>query len=57
MHVIVEELPIDTYKMTSRYEQLDRFIPIVPLERRSGITEVEPALSADEAKEQASRCL
>ncbi|HYL58322.1 MAG TPA: FAD-dependent oxidoreductase [Candidatus Acidoferrales bacterium] len=57
MHVTVEELPTDSYKMTPRYEQLDRFIPIVPLERRSGITEVEPALSADEAKEQASRCL
>jgi formate dehydrogenase (NADP+) beta subunit len=57
MHVIVEELPTDSYKMTPRYEQIDRFIPIVPLERRSGITEVEPALSSDEAKEQASRCL
>jgi formate dehydrogenase beta subunit len=29
----------------------------VPLDRRSGITEVEPALSSEEAKEQASRCL
>ena len=51
------ELPTDTYKMTPRYEQIDRYIPIVPLERRSGITEVEPALSSEEAREQASRCL
>jgi ferredoxin len=43
--------------MTPRYEQIDRFIPIVPLERRSGITEVEPALSGEEAQEQANRCL
>jgi NADPH-dependent glutamate synthase beta subunit-like oxidoreductase len=57
MQVVVEELPTDTYEMTPRYEQIDRYIPIVPLERRSGITEVEPALSADEAMEQASRCL
>lgn len=57
MQVVVEELPTDTYEMTPRYEQIDRYIPIVPLERRSGITEVEPALSADEAREQASRCL
>ncbi len=57
MHVTVEELPTDTYEMTPRYEQIDRFIPIVPLARRSGITEVEPALSSEDAKEQASRCL
>jgi NADPH-dependent glutamate synthase beta subunit-like oxidoreductase len=57
MQVVVEELPTDTYEMTPRYEQIDRYIPIVPLERRSGITEVEPALSADDAIEQASRCL
>ena len=31
MHVTVEELPTDTYEMTPRYEQIDRFIPIVPL--------------------------
>ena len=57
MHVFIEELPTDTYEMTPRYEQIDRFIPIVPLERRSGITEVEPALLPEEAREQASRCL
>jgi len=57
MQVTVEELPTDTYEMTPRYEQIDRFIPIVPLQRRSGITEVEPAFSPEEAREQASRCL
>ncbi len=57
MRVIVEELPTDTYTMTPRYEQIDRFIPIVPLERRSGITEVEPSFSPEDAREQASRCL
>jgi NADPH-dependent glutamate synthase beta subunit-like oxidoreductase len=57
MRVTVEELPTDTYKMTPRYEQIDRFIPIVPLDRRSGITEVEPVFSPEEAREQANRCL
>ncbi len=57
MRVIVEEMPTDSYKMVPQYEQIDRYIPIVPLERRSGITEVEPALSSQEAQEQASRCL
>ena len=57
MHVTIEELPTDRYRMPDRYEQLTRMIPEVPLSRRSGITEVEMRFSAEEAQVQAERCL
>jgi formate dehydrogenase (NADP+) beta subunit len=57
MRVSIEELPTDTYAMPPRYEQLQREIPIVPLGRRTGITEVESSFSPAEAREQATRCL
>ncbi len=57
MHVTIEELPTDRYRMPERYEQLTRMIPEVPLSRRSGITEVEMRFSAEEAQVQAERCL
>jgi formate dehydrogenase (NADP+) beta subunit len=57
MHVTIEELPSDSYRMPDRYEQLTRMIPEVPLSARSGITEVETRLSAEDAREQAQRCL
>ena len=57
MHVTVEELPTDTYRMTDRYEQKQRYIPLVPLSRRTGITEVESTFTAGDAAEQAERCL
>lgn len=57
MHVTIEELPTDTYTIVPRYEQIARYVPIVPLDRRSGITEVESRFSGDEARIQAERCL
>ena len=57
MHVTIEELPTDTYKMVDRYEQKHRDIPLVPLSRRTGITEVESTFTPDDAREQAERCL
>ncbi|HEY6394437.1 MAG TPA: FAD-dependent oxidoreductase [Candidatus Binataceae bacterium] len=57
MHVTIEELPTDNYQMPDRYEQLHRDIPLVPLNRRTGITEVESPFSLAEAREQATRCL
>lgn len=57
LHVTIEELPADTYRMPERYEQIVREIPVVPLSRRSGITEVELRYGADEARAQAQRCL
>ena len=57
MHVTIEELPTDTYRMVDQYEQKHRDIPLVPLSRRTGITEVESTFTADDAREQAERCL
>jgi NADPH-dependent glutamate synthase beta subunit-like oxidoreductase len=57
LRVTVEELPTDTYRMTAGCETIARHIPIVPLERRSGISEVELPFGAAEAQEQAKRCL
>jgi NADPH-dependent glutamate synthase beta subunit-like oxidoreductase len=57
LHVAIEELPTDTYRMSESYERIERRISLTPLERRSGITEVETCMSAAEAQDQAKRCL
>jgi formate dehydrogenase beta subunit len=57
LRVTVEELPTDTYHMTAGCETITRHIPVVPLERRSGISEVELPFTAAEAQNQARRCL
>jgi NADPH-dependent glutamate synthase beta subunit-like oxidoreductase/Pyruvate/2-oxoacid:ferredoxin oxidoreductase delta subunit len=57
LKVRVEQLPTDTYRMSAGYERITRHIPVVPLERRSGICEVEMPYSAPQAQEQARRCL
>jgi formate dehydrogenase (NADP+) beta subunit len=57
MRVIAEELPLDTYRMPDRYEQSARMVPVVPVNRRTGITEVEESYTEDDARQQADRCL
>jgi len=57
MRVTVEELATDSYQMAQNYELKRRDIPLLPLARRSGITEVETTFSAADAREQAERCL
>ena len=57
LRVTVEQLPTDHYHMTPGCETIARQIPIVPLERRSGITEVELPFTAAQAQQQARRCL
>jgi NADPH-dependent glutamate synthase beta subunit-like oxidoreductase len=57
LHVTIEELATDTYHMGGGCETVERQIPITPLARRSGITEVEMALTPSQAQAQASRCL
>jgi len=57
MQVTVEELPTDSYSMAPGYELIARDIPLTPIERRSGITEVESGYSSVQAREQAERCL
>jgi formate dehydrogenase beta subunit len=57
LRVVAEEIPLDTYRMPERYEQLARFVPVVPVDRRTGITEVEESYSEAQARQQADRCL
>jgi formate dehydrogenase beta subunit len=57
LHVTVEQLPTDTYELVPGCETVVRDIPIVPLGRRSGITEVELPYTAAQAQQQAKRCL
>jgi formate dehydrogenase (NADP+) beta subunit len=57
LRVTVEQLPTDHYHLTPGCETIARQIPIVPLERRSGITEVELPFTAAQAQQQARRCL
>jgi NAD-dependent dihydropyrimidine dehydrogenase PreA subunit len=57
LRVTIEELPTDTYRMAPGYEKSPRDIPILPLERRSGIAEVELCFTAEQARRQAERCL
>ncbi len=57
MRVVAELLPLESCRMPERYEQLTRHIPVVPVDRRTGITEVEESYSEAEARQQADRCL
>jgi formate dehydrogenase (NADP+) beta subunit len=57
LQVRIEELPTDSYTMPDQYELRARSVPVVPLKRRSGITEVESAFSPEQAHAQAGRCL
>ena len=43
--------------MPEHYEQIPRHVPVVPVDRRTGITEVEECYTEAEAKRQADRCL
>jgi len=52
----VEALPIDTYRMPG-YERQPRFVPTLPIKRRTGIAEVELCYSEADARAQAGRCL
>ncbi len=54
----VEKLPTREYRMISGYELLDREAPpTLPVDRRTGIAEVEVGFSELEARQQAARCL
>jgi len=54
----ITKIPTRTYRMPEEYEQEPRLPPpALPLDRRTGIAEVEVAYSEAEAKRQAERCL
>ncbi len=52
------EIPTRTYRMSEEYEIRERSAPpTLPLDRRTGISEVEVGFDEEEARRQAERCL
>jgi len=49
---------LDHHKMAERYDEYSRLaVPVIPLERRTGIAEVETGFTEEQARREASRCL
>lgn len=49
---------LDHHKMAESYDEYSRLaVPVVSLERRTGMTEVETGYTEEEARKEASRCL
>ncbi len=49
---------LDHHEMAAGYDEYSRLaVPTVPLERRTGITEVESGYTEEQARREASRCL
>ena len=49
---------LDHHKMAERYDEYSRLaVPVIPLERRTGIAEVEIGFTEEQARREASRCL
>jgi len=49
---------LDHHKMAEQYDEYSRLaVPVIPLERRTGIAEVESGFTEEQARREASRCL
>jgi len=49
---------LDHHKMAEEYDEYSRLaVPVIPLERRTGIAEVESGYTEEQAQREASRCL
>jgi formate dehydrogenase beta subunit len=49
---------LDHHKMAKQYDEYSRLaVPVIPLERRTGIAEVETGFTEEQARREASRCL
>src|SRR5215471_6400076 len=49
---------LDHHKMAEHYDEYSRLaVPVIPLERRTGVAEVEVGFSEAQARQEASRCL
>jgi len=49
---------LDHHQMTSQYDEYSRLgVPVIPLERRTGVAEVEIGFTEEQARREASRCL
>ena len=56
--LVVAPIPTRRYRMASGYEKIERQPPpTLPLDRRTGISEVEIGYTEAEARRQAQRCL
>ena len=49
---------LDHHEMTAHYDEYSRLaVPVIPLERRTGVAEVETGFTEEQARLEASRCL
>jgi len=49
---------LDQHKMAGEYDEYSRLsVPVIPLERRTGVAEVETGYTEEEARREAARCL
>jgi len=54
----VEITILDHHKMAEHYDEYSRLkVPVIPLERRTGVAEVETGFTEAQARQEASRCL
>jgi formate dehydrogenase (NADP+) beta subunit len=55
-HVLISVL--DHHEMAARYDEYSRLaVPVIPIDRRTGIAEVESGFTEEQARLEASRCL
>jgi len=49
---------LDHHRMAEQYDEYSRLgVPVIPLERRTGVAEVEIGFTEEQARREASRCL
>jgi NADPH-dependent glutamate synthase beta subunit-like oxidoreductase len=49
---------LDQHEMTERYDEYSRLhVPVIPIDRRTGVAEVETGYTEEQARREASRCL
>ena len=54
----VEITVLDHHQMAESYDEYSRLaVPVIPLERRTGVAEVEAGYTEEQARSEASRCL
>ena len=55
-HVLITVL--DHHEMTANYDEYSRLaVPVIPIDRRTGVAEVETGFTEEQARLEASRCL
>jgi formate dehydrogenase beta subunit len=54
----VQVAVLDHHKMAESYDEYSRLsVPVIPLDRRTGVSEVETGYTEEQARREASRCL